>query len=300
MSRDLKRQSALLGTHDLFKNGVVWDEVTAQRMVDVLDQRSASLDQVKLRERIIELSGVGPGDSVVEIGCGTGALLCDLARSVGPGGRVIGTDVQPAFVQAAIERLSKAGYASISEVKSESAEKLSLGSESANVCFAQTTLVHLPEKILRQALLEMVRVVRKGGKVISVDQDGDTWIIDHPNRDLTRRIVAFNCDHRYADGWTGRRLRRFFREAGLCDAAVYPWTHMDVEAESYLFAMATRLAKAAAEAGVILMTEHDEWMQQLYATASAGNFFSSINFYTCVGTRANQNGKRSHYVGLYG
>ncbi|HEX7511490.1 MAG TPA: methyltransferase domain-containing protein, partial [Chitinivibrionales bacterium] len=144
MNRHLDSQSALLGLHDLFKNGVFWDVNTTQRKIDVLDQRSASLDQVKLRERIIELSGVGPGDSVVEIGCGTGALLCDLARSVSHRGRVIGTDAQPAFVHAAIERLSKAGHASISEVKLESVEKLSLGSESANACLAQTTLIHLP------------------------------------------------------------------------------------------------------------------------------------------------------------
>jgi ubiquinone/menaquinone biosynthesis C-methylase UbiE len=234
----------------------------------------------------VELAQSTPGDTVVEVGCGTGALLCDLAVSVSLGGRAIGVEPQPVLAKAAIQRLSEAGLVSVGEVRYESIHQLSIESESAVACLAQTVLIHLPDKVLQQGLLEMIRVVQRGGRVISVDQDGDTWIIDHPDREMTRRIVCFNSDQRYADGWTGRRLRRFFRQSGLIRVETHIRTHVDTDSESYLFSMSERIAGAAAEVGVITISERDKWVQQLYEVASAGNFFSSINNYVCVGYRA--------------
>lgn len=44
----------------------------------------------------------------------------------------------------------------------------------------------------------MTRVVRPKRYVMSVDHDSDTWSIDHPDRDLTRAIIHFNSDQRFA------------------------------------------------------------------------------------------------------
>jgi len=285
MTLRVDSQSEPLGVHDAFKDVISWDEDTAKRWVDILNLRASSQDQIKLRARLIQLAKLRPADTVVEIGSGTGALLCDLANSVGPGGRVIGIEPQPFLAKAACERLADAGYETISEVRNESAHELSLESESAAVCLAQTVLIHLSEKIMLQSLSEMIRVVQRAGRVLSVDQDGDTWVIDHPNRDLTRRIVRFNSDQRYADGWTGRRLRRLFCQTGLGNVEVHAWSHVDTEIDSYLFGTATRLASAAAAIGVISESEHLDWVQQLHEIAAAGHFFSSMNYYACVGVR---------------
>jgi len=286
MKKQPDSQNVDLGTYDAFNDVTSWDDNTSQQWVDILNTRAASPDQNKLRKRLIQVANLREGDTAVEIGCGTGALLCDLAKAVGPNGRVIGIEPQPALAQSAIQNLSLAGFEAGSEVIIESADHLSIESGLVSACIAQTVLIHLPDNILQKALSEMIRAVRRGGKIISVDQDGDTWTIDHPNRNLTRRIVHFNSDQRYADGWTGRRLRRFFRQAGLTNVDVQVWTHIDLEADSYLFIMAIRIAKAAAEAGVISDSECDEWVQQLKEVASVNNFFSSINFYTCCGVRS--------------
>lgn len=121
--------------------------------------------------------------------------------------------------------------------------------------------------------------------MLSVDQDGDTWIIDHPDRELTRHIVRFNSDQRYADGWRGRQLRRLFLEAGLVYVQVHCWVHIDTDASSYLFGMAERLAFAASEAGVVDKEEAIRWIHDLRDLAVQGKFFSSMNYYACVGVR---------------
>jgi len=231
------------------------------------------------------LANLKHGDSAIEVGCGTGALLCDLARAVGASGQVIGVEPQKALAEAARQKIAAEGFSEIAAVKNESAEHLSVESETAAACFAQTVLIHLPEQLLQNALAEMARVVRRGGRVISCDQDGDTWTIDHPDRELTRRIVRFNSDQRYADGWTGRRLRRLFRAAGLRQVEVQTLVHTDTDKSSYLFGMAERIAKAAEEVGAITSVECQAWLEQLNESAAQDNFFSSINYYICAGTR---------------
>jgi len=274
-----------LGTHDAFKNAAAWDSETSQAWVAALNLRATATDQIALRRQIVSLANLKHGDSAIEVGCGTGALLCDLARAVGASGQVIGVEPQTALAEAARQKITAEGFSEIATVKNESAEHLSVESETAAGCLAQTVLIHLPEQLLQNALAEMVRVVRRGGRVISCDQDGDTWTIDHPDRELTRRIVRFNSDQRYADGWTGRRLRRLFRVAGLRQIEVQTLVHADTEKSSYLFGMAERIAAAAEEVGAITSDECKAWLEQLNESAEKDNFFSSINYYICVGVR---------------
>jgi len=274
-----------LGTHDAFKNAAAWDSETSRAWVAALNLRATATDQIALRRQIVSLANLKHGDSAIEVGCGTGALLCDLARAVGASGQVIGVEPQTALAEAARQKIAAEDFSDIAAVKNESAEHLSVESETAAACVAQTVLIHLPEQLLQNALAEMARVVRRGGRVISCDQDGDTWTIDHPDRELTRRIVRFNSDQRYADGWTGRRLRRLFRVAGLRQIEVQTLVHADTEKSSYLFGMAERIANAAMEVGEISQEENAKWLTQLNAQAVAGNFFSSINYYICVGVR---------------
>ena len=77
----------------------------------------------------------------------------------------------------------------------------------------------------------------------------------------------------------------FFRAAGLKAVKVETLVHTDTEKSSYLFGMAERIANAAAEAGEISLEECGKWIEQLNESAAAGDFFSSINYYVCVGIR---------------
>jgi len=65
------------------------------------------------RERAAEALGLGPGDTVVEMGCGTGANLPYLRERVGSGGRVLGLDLAPGMLDRAGERVRRAGWANV-------------------------------------------------------------------------------------------------------------------------------------------------------------------------------------------
>ena len=82
--------------------------------------------------------------------------------------------------------------------------------------------VHQPE----QALQEMIRVVRVGGRVLTASPDMDTNILDHPNRSVTRRIRHFESDRR-PNGLAGQKLYGLFHEAALVDLQVRTVVHIN-------------------------------------------------------------------------
>jgi ubiquinone/menaquinone biosynthesis C-methylase UbiE len=87
------------------------------------------------------------------------------------------------------------------------------------VCRASRLLEHLPDA--GQALSEMVRVTRKGGRVVVFDFDWDTLIIDHPDRETTRTVVLSYSDS-IRNGWIGRQLPRLFKEQGFEALSIDP------------------------------------------------------------------------------
>src|SRR5919205_1509847 len=55
------------------------------------------------------LLALAPGDGVLDVGCGTGNFTRDFARSVGPGGMVIGIDLSETMLARAVEDTRRAG-----------------------------------------------------------------------------------------------------------------------------------------------------------------------------------------------
>ncbi len=274
-----------IGSYDVFRDVGTWDAEQARYWINALNQRAAAPDQVALRARLLEQSGLQAGDTVLELGCGTGRLLSDLAKTAGPSGHALGLEPQPFLAQEAGRLILERKLAATARVLPVRAERIPLLSASVDVCVAQTVLIHMPADMLVRVFAEVKRVLKPDGRFVSVDQDGDTWIIDHPQRALTRRVIQFNSDYRYADGWTGRYLRRLFIQNGFEDIRIQAWPHSDTERGSYLHTMALRIAESAAEHGAISEDECKRWLSDSEKTTAEGTFFSSICYYCCQGRK---------------
>ncbi|GGL86958.1 methyltransferase [Streptomyces fumigatiscleroticus] len=101
--------------------------------------------------------GLCEGDRVLDAGCGTGRALPPLRAAVGASGVVVGVDLTPAMLQAAVRAArDRAGRLLLADVTA-----LPLRSRTFDAVFAAGLVAHLPRP--EENLRELARVVRPGG-----------------------------------------------------------------------------------------------------------------------------------------
>lgn len=94
-----------------------WNGVIAQTWVKLqtrLDQLNHKLTQVAL-----EHAAPQPGERAIDIGCGCGATVLELARRVGPGGHVFGVDLSAPMLGLARKRTAEAGLTQAALVQAD-------------------------------------------------------------------------------------------------------------------------------------------------------------------------------------
>ncbi|KMS76144.1 SAM-dependent methyltransferase [Streptomyces leeuwenhoekii] len=101
--------------------------------------------------------GLRPGDRVLDAGCGTGRALPPLRAAVGPTGVVLGADLTPAMLDAAV----RAGRDRDGRLLLADVAALPLRPRSLDAVFAAGLVAHLPRPT--ENLRELARVVRPGG-----------------------------------------------------------------------------------------------------------------------------------------
>ena len=74
------------------------------------------------RKRAVEFLASCQGDTVVDIGCGTGLNFSLLQQRVGPSGKIIGVDLTDAMLDQAVERVTAHGWSNVELVKSDAAD----------------------------------------------------------------------------------------------------------------------------------------------------------------------------------
>jgi ubiquinone/menaquinone biosynthesis C-methylase UbiE len=170
-------------------------------------------------ERTLALLHLAPGQSVLEVGCGTGVFLPLLAAAVGSAGHVVGIDHSPQFVVVAHERSTAAGFAEVVTVQEADAYRLPFADASFDAAHCERVLMHLDEPTA--ALGEMRRVVKPGGVVVAAETHWHRWQIDSPDHEamdlLIDRFTAGVCQPR-----KGLTLNRRMHEAGLVEREVVP------------------------------------------------------------------------------
>jgi demethylmenaquinone methyltransferase/2-methoxy-6-polyprenyl-1,4-benzoquinol methylase len=74
------------------------------------------------RRRTVHALRLRPGDTVVDIACGTGLNFALIQDLIGPEGRIVGVDLTDAMLAQAHDRVEKKGWSNVSLVQSDAAE----------------------------------------------------------------------------------------------------------------------------------------------------------------------------------
>ena len=113
--------------------------------------------------KLIERSGIKPGMTVIDLGCGSGAFTTSVARVVGEKGRVYAVDIQPAMLQQLKCKLLKLENRDIRniELKEAGAYELPFEDESIDLVYMVTVLMEIPDR--GKALRETRRILKPDG-----------------------------------------------------------------------------------------------------------------------------------------
>ena len=136
------------------------------------------------RERMLRPAHLRPGESVLDMGCGTGTLAILAKRQVGSAGGVCGIDASPEMIARARKKASRAGV----DVSFQNGFAQSLPFPEARFDVVLTTIMlhHLARKARADLAAEARRVLKPGGRVLAIDFAGTArngkGFVDHIHR----------------------------------------------------------------------------------------------------------------------
>ena len=230
------------------------------------------------KQLMLQRTALSSGSAVLDVGCGPGDDLFDLAEHVGPAGRLVGLDASEVMIAEARRRASERRLPVTFEVGEVTALPFTDGT--FDICRAARLLEHVADP--SGALAEMARVTRPEGRIVVFDIDWDTLIIDHPDRRTTRDVVLSYSDS-IQNGWIGRQLPRLVREQGLELLSIDPVQVSVHHALAELF-LGSHLV-ALQTSGALGPDQARQWWEHLRRSDSAGTLLISFTAFIVVSTR---------------
>lgn len=150
--------------------------------------------------------GLRSGDRVLDAGCGTGRALPPLRAAVGRSGAVVGADLTPAMLEAAVRAgRGRDGLLLLADVAA-----LPLRSESLDAVFAAGLIAHLPRP--EENLRELARVVRTGGTLALFHPIGRAALAARQGRQITPDDLRAEANLRPLLAGSGWRMTSYTDE----------------------------------------------------------------------------------------
>ncbi|MBI1348723.1 methyltransferase domain-containing protein [bacterium] len=133
------------------------------------------------RNEILAACQIQPGQTVADIGAGTGLFTRLFAEAVGPEGRVLAVDITPNFLKH-IETSSRAAGLKNVETVLCTADSTELPPESVDVAFICDTYHHFEFPL--KTMTSLQRALKPGGRVIVIDfrrvaGESSDWVLGH-------------------------------------------------------------------------------------------------------------------------
>ena len=170
------------------------------------------------RLRAVQALGLCPGDSVIDIACGTGLTFTLIEEAIGPAGRIVGVDLTDAMLAQAQDRIATKGWRNISLVQADATDfDFPAG---ANAILCTYALSQVPE---------CAQVIAHGAAALSA---GRRWVVldlkipHNTPRWLTQLGIATVGRFAALEEWTGRRPWEAIRAAMQEELADPSWTEL--------------------------------------------------------------------------
>jgi ubiquinone/menaquinone biosynthesis C-methylase UbiE len=178
-------------------------------------RRKSSILQEVIDRPAWEQMGLNAEMTVLDVGCGTGLLSCELAKTIAPAS-VIGIDSSTELLEIAQKHKAEQAVDNLSFALGNIYE-LDFPDDYFDAVYMRFVMQHLRDP--QKALESILRVLKPSGKICIVDVD-DGWFSMFPEPESFRefqRQVAFIQQTEGGDPFVGRKLSVYLKQAGFGD-----------------------------------------------------------------------------------
>jgi len=248
-------------------------------MIGSLEARGRTAGYLGVVRHLLEETQLRPGETVLEVGCGTGVLDRWLARHTGGANRIVGLDISRYLLREAMALARKEGLEGLIEFREGRAEALPFPESSFDVAMSSTVIQRVDaDRMLR----EMVRVVKPGGRVAVVGHAHDMprWVNLALPAALKAKVEApgWASDRGHQLGCDDASLYQRVRQAGLIQVKMFP--------QFAAFDERSRVQSLQADILPTLTPDAvQEWCTAVAQAEAEGTFFIATPFHCAVGMK---------------
>jgi ubiquinone/menaquinone biosynthesis C-methylase UbiE len=142
----------------------------------------------EIKRRFLDALAIEPGQRVLDVGCGPASDTLAMGRLTGPGGLMIGVDVDAEMIARARERAHEADCAAWVHHTQADAAALPFPDNYFQRCHSERLLQHVDDG--PRVMAEMIRVTAPGGRLVVADTDWASLSVDTPEIDIERRVAG--------------------------------------------------------------------------------------------------------------
>jgi ubiquinone/menaquinone biosynthesis C-methylase UbiE len=123
----------------------------------------------RFRERTVDLAAIKRGDTILDVGCGTGNLTMEVKMCGGTDSEVYGIDAAPEMILKAVQKATDKQLNIRYQVGL--VEDIPFPDNKFDIVLSSLMLHHLPNDLKYQGISEISRVLKPGGRFVAVDLD---------------------------------------------------------------------------------------------------------------------------------
>lgn len=244
-------------------------------------------NNLKMRNYVYSLIDFTEVQSILDIGCGDGYDLLQIAKLTQKNVRLVGIDKSTKKIDEA--RKITQNDSRFSFLVHDVSSKLPFKNEEFNIVFSKDLLECITDK--DQLIKEVHRVLRPNSKVVFAHWDWDSQVIDGQDKKLVRKIIHMFGDWKQkwmtdCDSWMGRRLWGTFNRTGLFKGNIHTYVLTNTKfCAPYYGYERIKDFETLIKHGMIKKEEYENFYKDIVNLSQKGKYFYAITMYIYVGRK---------------
>jgi ubiquinone/menaquinone biosynthesis C-methylase UbiE len=248
----------------------------AEYLIESMDVMSALPSIKAIKQEAINMLDLMSGDNVLEAGCGNSIDVNLIYQKVGQTGKVIGIDASQKMIEIAKARTSSENIIFLNM----DAANIGFPDEFFNACHADRLLISHAN--YKEIFTELIRVVKKGGRVCIVDVDALSICISpeitHTDVILNKALSSFvnvKMGRRLLNLYVSNYLKNIKIKTNLCEITNFYQLNQIFDF--------SKIIKSCIDEGTLTQGDADLWINNMIKYSDNSNFYYCVTFFTLSG-----------------